>query len=222
MEYWSNGELEKWEVHYSVTPLSPSPPLYAASVILGDRVPVHHVPPGFDIIGPAVLVVEVIRVLPDIHAENRLVAFHEWTVLVGRRDDLELAALVFDQPRPATAEAADASGGEFFLERVETAKRGLDILGQLTFRVAAGFRAQDLPKEGMIGVSAPVVAHDCTDVVRHSLQIADQVFDGFLFEIAFAFDRVVDVGDVSLVMLGMMDLHRARVDVRFERVVSVR
>ena len=34
-------------------------------------------------------------------------------------------------------------------------------------------------------------------------------------------ERVVKVGDVSLMMFGVMNFHRARVDVRFERVVCV-
>jgi hypothetical protein len=53
-------------------------------------------------------------------------------------------------------------------------------------------------------------------------EIADQVFHRFLFEIGIAFDRLVDVVDVSLVMLGMMDFHRLRIDVRFQSIVRIR
>jgi hypothetical protein len=35
-------------------------------------------------------------------------------------------------------------------------------------------------------------------------------------------ERIVDVGDVSLVVFGVMDFHRARVDVRLKGVVGVR
>src|ERR671934_578858 len=51
---------------------------FAASgaVIFRDRVPVHYVPPGFDVIGPAVLVLEVIGVFPDIQAKDWCVPVH--------------------------------------------------------------------------------------------------------------------------------------------------
>src|SRR6202030_500085 len=101
----------------------------ARSVIPGDRVPVDHVPPGFDIIGPAVLVIQVVGVLPNIDAENRCITVHERTVLVRRRDDFELATLVLDQPRPTAAETADARGGQFLLESIEATAGGLDIVG---------------------------------------------------------------------------------------------
>src|SRR5438132_14045973 len=51
------------------------------SVIFCHRVPVHHVPPCFDVIGPAVLVFEIIGVLPNIKGKNRPVAVHERIVL---------------------------------------------------------------------------------------------------------------------------------------------
>src|SRR5688572_29123004 len=66
--------------------------------------PVHHVPPRPKIIGPAVLVFQVVGVLPHIDAEDRLLAFHQRVVLVRRTGDFELAAVV-NHPRPAAAKA---------------------------------------------------------------------------------------------------------------------
>ena len=57
-----------------------------------DRVPVDHVPPGREVVGPAVLVLQVVGVLPDVDAEDGLLAFHHRVVLVGRALDRELAA----------------------------------------------------------------------------------------------------------------------------------
>src|SRR5215210_6059918 len=88
---------------------------------LVDRVPVDDVPPRADVIGPAVLVLEVIRVLPHVEAEDRLLAFHQRTVLVRRALDDQLAACV-DQPGPAAAEAGHASLRELLLEAVERAE----------------------------------------------------------------------------------------------------
>jgi hypothetical protein len=83
-------------------------------------------------------------------------------------------------------------------------------------------RAHDFPKEGMVRVSAAVVADDPRMSSGTAVQILDQIFDGFVRQLGFVLERVVDVGDVSLVMLGVVDFHRARVDVRLERVVGVR
>ena len=74
----------------------------------------------------------------------------------------------------------------------------------------------------MVGVAAAVIAHDAANVFGHGGEVLDQIFDGFAGQIGLVLQGVVDVGDVSLVMLGVMDLHRARVDMRLERVVSVR
>src|SRR5215208_6317361 len=47
-----------------------------------DLGPVHDVPPGVDVIGPAVLVFQIVGVLPDVDAEDGLFAFHQRAVLV--------------------------------------------------------------------------------------------------------------------------------------------
>src|SRR4051795_13136439 len=76
-------------------------------VALGDLVPVDDVPPGLEVLGPAVVVLEVVRVLPDVVAQQRRVAVEHRAVLVGRLGELELAAGE-PQPRPARAELPDA------------------------------------------------------------------------------------------------------------------
>src|SRR4029077_9572991 len=64
--------------------------------------PVDHVPPRLEVGGPLVLVLEVVRVLPDVYSQNREVALHDRRVLVGR--GVEGAAYaVPDEPRPAAA-----------------------------------------------------------------------------------------------------------------------
>src|SRR5579884_4531102 len=54
---------------------------------LGDLGPVDHVPPGLDVVGPAVLVLEVVGVLPHVDAQQRRLALADRVVLVGGRDD---------------------------------------------------------------------------------------------------------------------------------------
>src|SRR6266478_5492789 len=82
----------------------------AASAFKATRylVPVDDVPPGGEVVGTAVLVLEVVGVLPDVDAEQRHVVVHQRRVLVRGRLDREAGA-VPDQPRPARAEPLDAA-----------------------------------------------------------------------------------------------------------------
>src|SRR5262245_20894491 len=76
-------------------------------VAFAHLIPVDHVPPGLEVVGAAVLVVEVVGVLPDIDAEDRELALHERAILVGGAEDLEMPA-IDDEPAPAAAEALGA------------------------------------------------------------------------------------------------------------------
>src|SRR5437867_6177108 len=116
------------------------------SVILAYRVPVHHVPPGFDVVGTPVLILKIISMLPNIDAENRRVAVHQRAVLVWRRNDFKLSVLILDQPRPAAAKTSRTSGSKFLFEIVEAPECRFDIIGELAFRFAAGIRSHYLPK----------------------------------------------------------------------------
>src|SRR6187200_1138278 len=82
-------------------------PFDSAGVVLGDGRPADDVPPAVEVLLAAVLVLEVVGVLPDVDAENRRIAVHERRVLVRSRDDGEARAVV-DEPRPARAEALHA------------------------------------------------------------------------------------------------------------------
>src|SRR5260221_14447589 len=71
----------------------------------GHGIPVDHLPPRVDVVGPLILVTQVIGVFPDVDAEERRLASHQRTVLVGAVHDLEFA-VGQHQPGPATAESA--------------------------------------------------------------------------------------------------------------------
>src|SRR5947208_13787762 len=76
-------------VHYADT--KKAEPILLGRESLLDGRPIHDVPPGAEVIGPAVLVLQIIGVLPDVDAHHRELAFHDWAVLIGRRDDVEFA-----------------------------------------------------------------------------------------------------------------------------------
>src|SRR5258708_30851330 len=46
------------------------------------RVPVDDVPPRGEVVGPAVLVLQIVGMFPDIHAQNPLFSFHQPAGLV--------------------------------------------------------------------------------------------------------------------------------------------
>jgi hypothetical protein len=72
----------------------------------------------------------------------------------------------------------------------------------------------------VIRVTAAIVAYNCADIFRHGIEITDQVFHGFLLKVG-ALDRLVQVIDVSLMMLGVVNFHCARIDVRLQRIIRI-
>ena len=67
-------------------------------------------------------------------------------------------------------------------------------------------------------MAAAVVAHGGADVLGHAVDASEQILDALRLQLGMLLERGVQVGDVRLVMLAVMNLHRLRVDVRFERV----
>ena len=75
---------------------------------LVDFRPVHDVPPGVDVVGPAVLVLQVVRVLPHVDAEDRPSCLPSAGCPGSACSRSTSLPPLIDQPRPAAAEAADA------------------------------------------------------------------------------------------------------------------
>src|SRR5271157_3031744 len=98
-------------------------------VTLVDFFPVHYVPPGLQVFGTAVVVFEIVGVLPDVVAEDGMEALRNGVVLVRRREDFHFPFGVSCQPDPSAAELAYTGGVEFFLESFEIAERLFDDFG---------------------------------------------------------------------------------------------
>src|ERR1039458_10333181 len=97
--------------------------LFRGVEALFDFRPVDHIPPSRNIVGPAVLIVQVVGVLPPVQAHHRELAFHHRAILVGGGKDIQLA-VGFHQPSPAGAEARGRCLGKLLLESVEAAEIG--------------------------------------------------------------------------------------------------
>ena len=65
-------------------------------------------------------------------------------------------------------------------------------------------------------MSASIVANRGTFALVDGAKIGDQIFDAFVPKSA-SFNRGVHFGDVSLVMLVVMDFHRSSINMRFQR-----
>jgi hypothetical protein len=66
----------------------------------------------------------------------------------------------------------------------------------------------------------PLLRTAGADVLRHLVDLAAEVFDAHGFPLGPR-HRVVQIGDVGVVVLAMMNLHRHGVDVGFQRVVRI-
>ena len=155
--------------------------LRRGDVIRLGGVPVNDVPEGGDVVGTAILIIQIVSVLPHIDADdgfaleagNRLA--HEGAVLIGGRADRELLVMADDEPGPAGAETGRGGLGEVFLELGEAAEFGVDRRGEPALGRAALAGTENLPEERMVGVTARVVADAATDGVGHLGEIGESL-----------------------------------------------
>src|ERR1035441_285293 len=123
-----------------------------------DGFPVHYVPPRGNVVRAAVLILQVVGVLPHVQAHHGVLALHHGAVLVGRGSDLEFAAGP-QQPRPAGTETGGRGLAELLLETLETAEGPDDGLGHVAHRRTSGAWPHNLPKHGMVDVAAAAAPH---------------------------------------------------------------
>ena len=79
-----------YQLRSSPCPLALRPSSFLSQAPI-DLVPVDDVPPRGEIVGAAILVVQVVGVFPDVDAEDGLLALHHRVVLVRRALDRQLA-----------------------------------------------------------------------------------------------------------------------------------
>ena len=110
--------------------------------------------------------------LPDIVAEDGEEALRDGVVLIGRGNDLHVAALA-GEPDPSRAELLDAGVVEFCLEIFEVAESLGDGLGDGAVGIASAFGLHDLPEHAVVDVAAAVVADGAANVFGNGVVVAD-------------------------------------------------
>ena len=70
-------------------------------------------------------------------------------------------------------------------------------------------------------MAAAVVADGRADLLGHDADVAQQLVDRLRLQLGCFLERLVQVGDVRLVMLAVMDFHRLLVDVRLEGIGGI-
>src|SRR5271157_740714 len=199
----------------SGSPGNPRPLLRRVEPLF-DLVPVYNVPPCRDIVRPAVLVFQVVGVLPDIQSEDHRFAFGNGAVLVGGGQNVDLPAGT-NQPRPPRTEARSGGLVELLLERRKASERPVDRLRQVAHRSATTARRHDPPEQGVVVVAASVVAHRRTNGFRNDGQVVRQQFLNRLAgQLRSRFQGLVQVIHVGGVVLAVVNLHGQLVDVRLQ------
>lgn len=195
-------------------------------VFLGG-IPVYDIPKRGDIVGAAVLVEEVVRVLPDVDHEDAA-AFdasngfaHQRAVLVGRRRDRELFIRGDKKPGPAGTKAGRRGFVKFLLQLCEAAKGRVDSLRKFSMRRRAVGWCENAPEEDVVAVSAGIIAHAGADRLWNLAEIGDEGVHRLGGQRGMVLQDRVGIIDVGLVVLAVVDLHRARIKVRLEGIVGI-
>src|ERR1700679_2994763 len=131
-------------------------------------VPIDGSPPGGEVVGTLVLVLEVVGVLPDIVAQDGIVPLGNWTVLVRGGDDFQLSAFK-DQPSPAGTKLLSGGFIEQLFEVGEAAEVFLDLLRDLACGVTAPVGLHDGPEHAVIHMTAAVVPHHAANIFRNGV-----------------------------------------------------
>jgi len=110
-------------------------------------------------VGTAVLVVELMEVLPQVDGEKRHVSMGKRRIAVVGRRDLEHSILAGDPSYLTTTELAGSRVAESLGECRDSNEVFLDGVLQLARRLAAALCAHAVPKEGVVPGLGRVVEH---------------------------------------------------------------
>src|ERR1035437_3802239 len=100
-------------------------------------------------------------------------------------------------------------------------KTCLNGFGQFVLWFAAAVLLHHLPEQRMVVMTTALITDGGADFFRNGIQILEQVLDGFFAEVREIGNGLVQIRNISSVMLVVVNLHCLRVNVRFKRVGGV-
>ena len=122
---------------------------------LGYGRPIDPVEDCANVVRPAVLVIQVIGVFPDITNQYRLQAFGQGCIGIGGLDDFQRFAFGC-QPDPTATKLTDAASNELGFKLLIAAEAGVDRVGDSPFGLPATVRADAVPEDELCNNSATV------------------------------------------------------------------
>mmetsp|Transcript_33888 Transcript_33888/g.86640 ORF Transcript_33888/g.86640 Transcript_33888/m.86640 type:complete len:208 (+) Transcript_33888:424-1047(+) len=140
----------------------------------------------------------------------------------GLCSDIQAIEASWHESPPARSKAACRRSVELGLHLIKGSKALVDLgLQRIARAVGAAGGSHALPEEGVVPVPPSVVADHGIEVRGHHRGGGAQLLQALALDLLALLDRTVDVVHVSLVVLGVVDVHRRRVNVRLQRVVAV-
>ena len=112
--------------------------------------------------------------------------------------------------------------GEVFLELVEAAQFGVDGLGQVAGRLAAALAGPMIVQNSEWLAWPPPLLRTAVRMFSGTLSMLRHKSSMVCLSTLGPCERLVQIGDVGLVMLVVMDFHRLGVDVRLQGVGRIR
>src|SRR2546422_3334933 len=169
--------------------------------VLGDKLPVHQIPPRRDILWPGIAVVYVVRMLPHIAGQQRGFAITQRTAGICGGFDAHIPRRIFHQPGPAGAKLSSSSSTKGVFEGLKIAPATVDGGRYVAGRLTAATRRHGIPVKGVIPHLRRIVEQPTCR------RRADELFQT-LVRFRFALREIIQVRDISLVMPAVVKIER--------------
>lgn len=179
------------------------------SVARFNDVPVDDLPDGSQMVGTAVLIVEIVGMFPHVDAHERLEVMTNGVAAVHFLRDDKLTVFVGGEPHPTRTEECSTLLLEFLLEGIKRTKLRVDGSSECANGLAVGLRRSKL-------CEVEVVVEELTSIVE------DATFGSFynlLERLSFettSREEVVEVGHVGVEVLAVVNLDGLCTNDRFE------
>src|ERR1039458_555930 len=183
-------------------------------------VPVNNLKERLNIIGALVLVLQVVGVLPHIHAKNGLVPCAQWAVLIGRCFNSQGPVRQLEEPGPTAAKNAHRRRSQLVLKSGKRTELRVNSLRQLAGGRFTAF-AKCRPPERVVRMASPLIPHRSTGRFGPAVQICNQFLHGLAVQLQVRGHSHIQIVHVRLMMLIVMQMHGYGIEAGLKRVIGV-